>query len=123
MWQICVQVYSILIFIPFQVSTSDPDTIAKDPIAVEPEKINSAAPDSSDDNFHQPEQSENIKSCDVAPRNSSDVCNGEVSDSKEAEGEDNNISSSNGSATPVKSGKAKGKHNSIITNILKINNG
>ncbi|XP_028037886.1 probable protein phosphatase 2C 11 [Bombyx mandarina] len=92
-----------------EVSTSDPDTIAKDPIAVEPEKINSAAPDSSDDNFHQPEQSENIKICDAAPRNSSDVCNGEVSDSKEAEGEDNNISSSNGSATPVKSGKAKDK--------------
>lgn len=74
------------------------------------EKTNSTAPDSSEDNCHQPEQSEDAKTsaAPVAGNGAaSDVCNGEVTDSKQADGEESNITSSNGSATPVK-GKAKG---------------
>lgn len=91
-----------------KVSTSEPDATAKES-AMDVDKPNSTAPDSSEDNCHQPEQSENAKNIPAAG-NGSDVCNGEVSDSKQADGEDNNISSSNGSTTPVKSGKAKGKN-------------
>lgn len=58
-----------------------------------------AVPDSSADTHLQPEPS-------AAPA-SNGACNGEVTESKQG-GEDADISSSNGSATPVK-GKAKGK--------------
>lgn len=58
-------------------------------------------PDSSAENCIQPEQSADSKT----ENGSSEVCNGEVTNSK-VDGE-NNISSSNGSGTP-KSDKCKG---------------
>ncbi|XP_013195944.1 probable protein phosphatase CG10417 isoform X2 [Amyelois transitella] len=88
-----------------EVSTSEPDQKTKDPKEVT--KPSLTAPDSSGDNCHQPEQSMDVSKVPVA--GNGDGCNGEVSDSKQADGEDNNISSSNGSATPVKSGKGKDK--------------
>ncbi|KAM3963119.1 putative protein phosphatase CG10417 isoform 2-T2 [Aphomia sociella] len=91
-----------------EVSTSEPDQKADEATAMDVDKPNSIAPDSSEDNCHQPEQSGDIKNT-AATENGSDTCNGEVTDSKQVEGEENNITSSNGSATPVKSGKAKDK--------------
>ena len=90
-----------------QVSTSEPAEKAKDPVAMEVDKANSTAPDSSEDNCLQPEQSADAKSS-VATGNgaTSDTCNGEVTDSKQVDGEESNITSSNGSAT-----LAKGKGN------------
>lgn len=83
-------------------STSDPlaqkDTTAAD-------KPNSTAPDSSGDNCHQPEQSADAK---VPDNGGGDACNGEVTDSKQVDVEESNITSSNGSATP-KGGKATGE--------------
>ncbi|KAG6442695.1 hypothetical protein O3G_MSEX002471 [Manduca sexta] len=89
-----------------EVSTSDPLQNVKDPIAVDIDKTNSTVPDSSEDNCHEPEQSGDAKT-EPLTDNGSEVCNGEVTDSKQVETEDNNITSSNGSATPVKSGKIK----------------
>ncbi|KAI5636326.1 protein phosphatase 2C domain-containing protein [Phthorimaea operculella] len=80
-----------------EVSTSEP-VKAKD--AMEVDKPNSTAPDSSEDNRDQPEQSGSAK-----PAGNGDVCNGEVTDSKQADSQESNITSSNGS-TPAK-GKAK----------------
>lgn len=74
---------------------------------MEVDKPVNAAPDSSEDNRDQPEQSGDAKTAPVTGNGSSEISNGEVTDSKQVDGEDNNISSSNGSATP-KSGKAKG---------------
>lgn len=59
-------------------------------------------PDSSAENCNQPEQSADSKT----ENGSSEVCNGEVTNSK-VDGE-NNITSSNGSGTPHKSDKCKG---------------
>ncbi|CAH0406425.1 unnamed protein product [Chilo suppressalis] len=85
-----------------EVSTSEPKN--KDATKTV-DKSNSTAPDSSGDNCHQPpEQSADAKN--TATANGPDVCNGEVTDSKETDKEENNITSSNGSATPVK-GKGK----------------
>lgn len=89
-----------------QVSTSQPDEKAKDPAAQNLEKPNSTAPDSSGDNCHQPEQSGDAKSANI--------CNGEVTDSKQTDKEEDNITSSNGDKTPVK-GKGKGKLSSSST--------
>lgn len=79
-----------------EVSTSESSTNAiKKPIT--------AAPDSSEDNRHQPpEQSADAKSAAAG----NDVCNGEVTDSKQADKGESNITSSNGSTTPLK-GKGK----------------
>uniref|UniRef100_A0A2A4JWY8 protein-serine/threonine phosphatase n=1 Tax=Heliothis virescens TaxID=7102 RepID=A0A2A4JWY8_HELVI len=92
-----------------EVSTSEPAEKAKEPVAMEVDKANSTAPDSSEDNCLQPEQSGDAKSS-VATGNgaTSESCNGEVTDSKQVDGEESNITSSNGSATPAK-GKAKDK--------------
>ncbi|CAK1545306.1 unnamed protein product [Leptosia nina] len=77
-----------------EVSTSDSTDKTPEKIAMEVE----TTPDSSaDNNCHQPEQSENSKDQNGSK---SAVCNGEVSESKQV-GEEN-ISSSNGSATPDK---------------------
>ncbi|XP_026329735.1 probable protein phosphatase 2C 11 isoform X2 [Hyposmocoma kahamanoa] len=85
-----------------EVSTSDPLEQKDTPAA---DKPNSTAPDSSGDNCHQPEQSADAKVPDNA---GGDACNGEVTDSKQVDGEESNITSSNGSAT-LKGGKAKDK--------------
>lgn len=85
-----------------QVSTSEPEAKATD--SMEVDKVASTAPDSSEDNHLLPEQS---VAAAPAASNGPD-CNGEVTESKQAVGEDGDITSSNGSATPVK-GKAKGK--------------
>ncbi|XP_059057041.1 uncharacterized protein LOC131850720 isoform X2 [Achroia grisella] len=90
-----------------EVSTSEPDK-KTDESAMDVDKPTTIAPDSSEDNCHQPEQSEDAKNT-TPKENGSDACNGEVTDSKQVEGEENDITSSNGSATPVKSGKAKDK--------------
>lgn len=89
-----------------QVSTSEPAGKTKEPVTIAVEKGNSTAPDSSEDNCLQPEQSADAKSS-VATGNgsTSEACNGEVTDSKQVEGEESNITSSNGSAT------TKGKGN------------
>ncbi|XP_063531053.1 uncharacterized protein LOC134742054 isoform X3 [Cydia strobilella] len=79
-----------------EVSTSDS---AKESMEVD----KSTAPDSSADNCTQPNQSEDAK-----PSNGGDVCNGEVPDSKQGDGEESNITSSNGSTSPQK-GKNKAK--------------
>lgn len=79
----------------------------KDPIALDIEKSSATVPDSSEDNCHEPEQSESVKS-EATSGNASGICNGEVTDSKQIDIEDNDITSSNGSATPVKTGKIKG---------------
>ncbi|CAG9783837.1 unnamed protein product [Diatraea saccharalis] len=85
-----------------EVSTSEPEN--KDPLKNR-DKLNSTAPDSSEDNCHQPpEQSADAKNTAIG--NGPDVCNGEVTDSKQSDKEENNITSSNGSTTPV---KVKGK--------------
>ncbi|XP_032513613.1 probable protein phosphatase CG10417 isoform X3 [Danaus plexippus] len=76
------------------VSTSEENEIAA--TSMEVDKVNT--PDSSGENCNHPEQSADSKS-------TSEVCNGEVTNSK-IDGE-NNISSSNGSATPVKSDVTK----------------
>ncbi|KAJ2952673.1 hypothetical protein O0L34_g7012 [Tuta absoluta] len=81
-----------------EVTTSEP-VKAKD--AMEVDKSNSTAPDSSEDNRDQPEQSGSVK----AVAGNGDVCNGEVTDSKQVDSQESNITSSNGS-TPAK-GKAK----------------
>ncbi|XP_047988354.1 probable protein phosphatase CG10417 [Leguminivora glycinivorella] len=73
-----------------EVSTSDS---AKESMEVD----KSTAPDSSADNCTQPNQSEDAK-----PSNGADVCNGEVPDSKQGDGEESNITSSNGSTSPQK---------------------
>ncbi|CAG9585321.1 unnamed protein product [Danaus chrysippus] len=77
------------------VSTSEQNETAA--TSMEVDKVNT--PDSSGENCNHPEQSADSKS-------TSEVCNGEVTNSK-IDGE-NNISSSNGSATPVKSDVTKG---------------
>lgn len=77
------------------------------------EKPNPIVPDSSDDTCNEPEQSENAKSSvDPAPAKD-EICNGEVTDSKQVDGEESNITSSNGS-TKTGKGKSKGKHNFSI---------
>ncbi|XP_026744646.1 probable protein phosphatase 2C 11 isoform X1 [Trichoplusia ni] len=92
-----------------EVSTSEPAEKVKEPV-VEEKKESSTVPDSSEDNCLQPEQSEDAKSTVAAGNGAaSEVCNGEVTDSKQVDGEESNITSSNGSATPAKSGKAKDK--------------
>ncbi|XP_013146183.1 PREDICTED: probable protein phosphatase CG10417 isoform X3 [Papilio polytes] len=93
-----------------EVSTSEPDKVVK-----ENDKPNLPAPDSSEDNQpDQPEQSEDVKSstngCNVV---TTENCNGEVTGSKPMDGEDSNITSSNGSVTPVKSGKANDKSSPV----------
>ncbi|CAH1646006.1 unnamed protein product [Spodoptera littoralis] len=90
-----------------EVSTSEPDEKAKESVAMEVDKSNATtAPDSSEDNCLQPEQSADAKSSPAKGSGSSDACNGEVTDSKQVDGEESNITSSNGSTTPSK-GKAK----------------
>ncbi|KAJ8725715.1 hypothetical protein PYW08_003898 [Mythimna loreyi] len=90
-----------------EVSTSEPAEKAKDSVAMEVDKANSTAPDSSEDNRLQPEQSADAKSSGATGNgDASDPCNGEVTDSKQVDGEESNITSSNGSATPAK-GKEK----------------
>ncbi|CAH0701731.1 unnamed protein product [Spodoptera exigua] len=89
-----------------EVSTSEPDEKAKDSVAMEVDKSNTTAPDSSEDNCHQPEQSADAKSSPAKGSSAPDACNGEVTDSKQVDGEESNITSSNGSTTPSK-GKAK----------------
>ncbi|XP_013180531.1 PREDICTED: probable protein phosphatase CG10417 isoform X1 [Papilio xuthus] len=88
-----------------EVSTSEPEKVVKENV----NKPILPAPDSSEDNC-QPEQSENVKSstngCNVV---TTENCNGEVTGSKQIDGEDSNITSSNGSVTPVKTGKANDK--------------
>ncbi|XP_063821855.1 probable protein phosphatase CG10417 isoform X2 [Ostrinia nubilalis] len=84
-----------------EVSTSEPDEKAKE--AQKASKSISTAPDSSEDNCHQPEQSGDAK----PTGNGASACNGEVTDSKQTDKEEDNITSSNG-ATPVK-GKGKEK--------------
>ncbi|XP_063821857.1 uncharacterized protein LOC135071916 isoform X4 [Ostrinia nubilalis] len=84
-----------------EVSTSEPDEKAKE--AQKASKSISTAPDSSEDNCHQPEQSGDAK----PTGNGASACNGEVTDSKQTDKEEDNITSSNG-ATPVK-GKGKGE--------------
>lgn len=91
-------------------STSDPIENAAEPSSMEVDKPVSTAPDSSADNCDQPEQSADAKTPAPAGNGSGDVCNGEVTDSKQVDGEESNITSSNGSATPLK-GKAKGNYN------------
>ncbi|XP_035436402.2 uncharacterized protein LOC118266893 isoform X3 [Spodoptera frugiperda] len=90
-----------------EVSTSEPDEKAKDSVAMEVDKSNATAPDSSEDNCLQPEQSADAKTSAAKGSGASDACNGEVTDSKQVDGEESNITSSNGSTTPSK-GKAKG---------------
>lgn len=85
-----------------EVSTSEPQESAK-PMEVD----KSTAPDSSGDNCTQPNQSEDAKPA-VASNGSGDACNGEVTDSKQVDGEESNITSSNGSTSPLK-GKNKAK--------------
>ncbi|XP_038215482.1 probable protein phosphatase 2C 58 isoform X3 [Zerene cesonia] len=77
-----------------EVSTSEPDEKAKEKISMDLEKT---APDSSADNCRQPEQSENCK-VKADTNAASEVCNGEVTESKQVEEE--NITSSNGCNTP-----------------------
>ncbi|KAL0842185.1 hypothetical protein ABMA28_014348 [Loxostege sticticalis] len=84
-----------------EVSTSEPTENAKE--ATKEEKPNSTAPDSSEDNHHQPEQSGDAK---TKAGNGADVCNGEVTDSKQSDKGEDNITSSNG-ATPKGKGKEK----------------
>lgn len=91
-----------------EVSTSEPGKKTDEQTKMDVDKSNTTAPDSSEDNCDQPEQSEDAKKVAVK-ENGSDTCNGEVTDSKQAEGEEHDITSSNGSTTPVKSGKAKDK--------------
>lgn len=94
-----------------EVTTSEPNENAAEPSSMEVDKSVSAAPDSSEDNCLEPEQSGDAKT--PAPTgNGSEVCNGEVTDSKQVDGEESNITSSNGSATPVK-GKAKDKSSPV----------
>lgn len=80
----------------------------------------STTPDSSGDNCTQPNQSEDAKPS-VASNGSGDTCNGEVTDSKQSVGEESNITSSNGSVSPVK-GKNKGEYviNKFYVKILLI---
>ncbi|CAH0720963.1 unnamed protein product, partial [Brenthis ino] len=85
-----------------EVSTSDNNGKAEKNVEMEVDKTNT--PDSSAENCNQPEQSADSK---TENGSSSEVCNGEVTNSK-VDGE-NNITSSNGSATPVKSNKSKDK--------------
>ncbi|XP_014370238.2 probable protein phosphatase CG10417 isoform X2 [Papilio machaon] len=94
-----------------EVSTSEPEKVK--------ENVNKPilpAPDSSEDNCQpdQPEQSEDVKSstngCNVV---TTENCNGEVTGSKQIDGEDSNITSSNGSVTPVKTGKANDKSSPV----------
>ncbi|KAF9421833.1 hypothetical protein HW555_002273 [Spodoptera exigua] len=96
-----------------EVSTSEPDEKAKDSVAMEVDKSNTTAPDSSEDNCHQPEQSADAKSSPAKGSSAPDACNGEVTDSKQVDGEESNITSSNGSTTPSK-GKAKAVSSSDV---------
>ncbi|KAJ0180603.1 hypothetical protein K1T71_004007 [Dendrolimus kikuchii] len=86
-----------------EVSTSEPTK--NDAVEMEVDKATSTAPDSSEDNCHQPEQSGDAKG--VASENGAELSNGEVTDSKQIDGEENNITSSNGSTTPENTGKTK----------------
>ncbi|XP_073943864.1 protein phosphatase 1G [Choristoneura fumiferana] len=86
-----------------EVSTSEPQEATKEPMEVD----KSTTPDSSGDNCTQPNQSGDAKPS-VASNGSGDACNGEVTDSKQSVGEESNITSSNGSVSPVK-GKNKAK--------------
>ncbi|KAL4705759.1 hypothetical protein ACJJTC_006540 [Scirpophaga incertulas] len=86
-----------------EVSTSEPNDNTIDASKAVLDKPNSTTPDSSEDNLHKPEQSEDSN---IPPTgNGIDVCNGEVTDSKQTDKEESNITSSNGS-TPQ---KCKGK--------------
>lgn len=87
-----------------EVSTSEPNQ-TNDPLETDAPKAISIAPDSSEDNCDQPEQSGDAES--VTPGNGAELSNGEVTDSKQVDGEENNITSSNGSTTPVKTEKDK----------------
>ncbi|XP_041977839.1 probable protein phosphatase 2C 11 [Aricia agestis] len=85
-----------------EVSTSE----TKDnDVAMEVDKAETA-PDSSAETCTLPEPSAGAKPTSNGP--TSEGCNGEVTESK-ADIEENNITSSNGSATPSKSGKGKEK--------------
>nr|XP_026494883.1 probable protein phosphatase 2C 11 isoform X2 [Vanessa tameamea] len=91
-----------------EVSTSDQNDNVDKTVAMELDKT-SNTPDSSGENCTQPEQSADSKKSDNDAV--SEVCNGEVTNSKiDVE---NNISSSNGSTTPVKSDSAKDKASSV----------
>ncbi|CAB3242376.1 unnamed protein product [Arctia plantaginis] len=95
-----------------EVSTSEPDEKTKEPTAKDVEKPNPIVPDSSEDNCNEPEQSENAKSsAEIAP-GKDEICNGEVTDSKQVDGEESNITSSNGS---TKTGKGKAKEKSTVS--------
>ncbi|CAH2073714.1 unnamed protein product, partial [Iphiclides podalirius] len=97
-----------------EVSTSEPEKTVKESVGKDADKINSTAPDSSGDNCRRPEQSQDVKSTTNAGNGpTSETFNGEVTDSKQVDGEDTNITSSNGSVTPVKSGKAKDKSSPV----------
>lgn len=101
-----------------EVSTSEPDDKTVVSAAVDVEKANSTAPDSSEDNCLQPEQSEDAKNSAATTGNgtTSEICNGEVTDSVQGSGEDSNITSSNGSAVP---GKAKDKASPVSSSDAK----
>ncbi|CAK1581804.1 unnamed protein product [Parnassius mnemosyne] len=91
-----------------EVSTSEPDKTVKENVKMDVDKSNLTAPDSSGDNCRLPEQSGDVKSTTNAGNGvATETCNGEVTDSKQIDGEDSKITSSNGSVTPVQSGKAK----------------
>lgn len=87
-----------------QVSTSEPVEGKTDNV-MDADKSNTTAPDSSEDNWDKPEQSEDAAKS-PKENNGSDACNGEVPDSKQIDGEDTNITSSNGT-TPMKKAKSK----------------
>lgn len=89
-----------------EVSTSEQNNSVD---AVSMDMVKTETPDSSGENCNQPEQSGDSKK---SKNNSvSGGCNGEVSNSKVDV--ENNISSSNGSTTPVKSDSAKDKTPSV----------
>ncbi|XP_046964799.1 probable protein phosphatase CG10417 isoform X3 [Vanessa cardui] len=91
-----------------EVSTSDQNDNVDKAVAMELDKT-SNTPDSSGENCTQPEQSADSKKSDKDAV--SEVCNGEVTNSKVDV--ENNISSSNGSTTPAKSDSAKDKASSV----------
>ncbi|GBP24772.1 Probable protein phosphatase CG10417 [Eumeta japonica] len=88
-----------------EVSTSNTSQ-NKQETSMEIDKLNSTAPDSSGDNCQNtPEQSENVMHNLRIPENGTEVCNGEISETKEKEPAEENITSTNGSTTtPIKSG-------------------
>ncbi|CAH2086344.1 unnamed protein product [Euphydryas editha] len=91
-----------------EVSTSEQNKSVDNTVSMDVDKT-TTTPDSSGENCNQPEQSADSKK--IENDSVSEMCNGEVSNSKVDV--ENNISSSNGSATPVKSDSAKDKTSSV----------